>query len=147
MALIDLASSKSVWRGMKYYKQNKVTSFEANEDGTYEGKVAGSGGEDYLVHVDMEHPRKSTCNCPMANGKRVICKHIVAVSLCVDSSEADRFKNEKTIYASEEEERRAKRYSNLMSFAMKMSKEELREAYVELMLELEEIRYKEKYGK
>lgn len=147
MALIDLASNKSVWRGIEYYKQNKVTFFEVNKDGTYEGKVAGSGSEEYLVHVDMEHPRKSTCNCPMANGKRIICKHIVAVSLCVDSSEADRFKSEKTIYASEEEERRAKRYSNLMSFAMKMSKKELQEAYVELMIELERIRYKEKYGK
>ena len=147
MALIDLASNKSVWRGIEYYKQNKVTSFEVNKDGTYEGKVAGSGSEEYLVHVDMEHPRKSTCNCPMANGKNIICKHIVAVSLCADSSEADRFKSEKTIYASEEEERRAKRYSNLMSFAMKMSKKELQEAYVELMIELEEIRYKEKYGK
>lgn len=80
--------------------------------------MAGSGSEDYLVHVDREHPRKSTCKYPMANGKSIICKHIVAVSLCVDSSEVDRFKNEKTIYASEEEERRAKRYNNLMSFAM-----------------------------
>lgn len=83
----------------------------------------------------------------MSDGKHIFCKHIVAVSLCVDSSEADRFKSEKTIYASEEEERRAKRYSNLRSFAMKMSKKELREAYVERMIELEEIRYKEKYGK
>lgn len=147
MALIDLASNKSVWRGIEYYKQNKVTFFEVNKDGTYEGKVAGSGSEEYLIHVDMEHPRKSTCNCPVANGKHIICKHIVVVSLCVDSSEADRFKSEKTIYASEEEERLAKRYSNLMSFAMKMSKKELQEAYVELMIELERIRYKEKYGK
>ena len=52
----------------------------------------------------MEHPRKSTCDCPLANGKKIICKHIVAVSLCLDESEADRFKNEKTIYASEEDE-------------------------------------------
>lgn len=147
MALIDIASSKSVWRGMEYYKQNKVSSCTANDDGTYEGVVAGSGDENYSVHVDMEHPRKSTCNCPLANGKKVICKHIVAVSLCVDSSEAERFKNEKTIYASEEEERRAKKYDKYMSYAKCMSQRELREAYVELMIELEEIRLKEKYGK
>ncbi|MCF0127413.1 MAG: SWIM zinc finger family protein, partial [Pseudobutyrivibrio sp.] len=90
---------------------------------------------------------KSTCTCPLANGKMVICKHIVAVSLCVDDSEAERFKTEKTIYASEEEERRAKKYDKYMSFARSMSAKELREAYVELMIELDEYRQKEKYGK
>lgn len=147
MALIDIASSKSVWRGIEYFKQNKVISCTANDDGTYEGVVEGSGDERYVVHLDMEHPRKSTCNCPLANGKKIICKHIVAASLCVDSSEADRYKNEKTIYESEAEERRAKMYDKYMSFAKNMSTRELREAYVELMIELDEIRYKEKYGR
>lgn len=147
MALIDIASSKSVWRGMEYYKQNKVSSCEPNEDGTYEGTVLGSGADVYRVHLDMVHPRKSTCNCPLANGKKIICKHIVAVSLCVDASEADRFKNEKTIYASEEEERYAKKYDKYMSYAKSMSASELRKAYVDLMIELDEIRLKENYGK
>ena len=146
MGLIDIASSKSVWRGMEYYKQNKVLSYIVNEDGSCEGIVAGSGDGNYHVHVDMEHPRKSTCDCPLANGKKIICKHIVAVSLCLDESEADRFKKEKTIYASEEEERRAKKYEKYMGFARTMSPRELREAYVELMIELDEYRLKEKYG-
>ena len=115
--LIDIASSKSVWRGMEYYKQNKVLSYTVNEDGSCEGIVAGSGDGNYHVHVDMEHPRKSTCDCPLANGKKIICKHIVAVSLCLDESEADRFKNEKTIYASEEEERiRAKKHMKRLNW-------------------------------
>ena len=42
MGIIDIASSKSVWRGMDYYKQKKVLSCEENYDGTYEGDVAGS---------------------------------------------------------------------------------------------------------
>lgn len=147
MGVIDIASSKSVWRGLDYFKQNKVKSCEDNGDGTYGGSVAGSGKESYNVHLDMVHPRKSTCNCPLADGKRIICKHIVAVSFCVDSSEAERFKNIKTIYASEEEERPAKRHESYMRIAKYMSKEELREAYVEAMIELEEIRLKEKYGK
>ncbi|MDE7424793.1 MAG: SWIM zinc finger domain-containing protein [Lachnospiraceae bacterium] len=100
MALIDMASSKSVWRGMEYYKQNKVNSCEPKADGTYEGTVTGNVGDVYHVHLDMEHPKKSNCDCPMANGRKVICKHIVAVSMHVASSEADRFKNEKTIYGS-----------------------------------------------
>ena len=146
MGIIDIASSKSVWRGMDYYKQKKVLSCEENDDGTYEGDVAGSDNKKYHVHLDMIHPRKSKCNCPLANGKQIICKHIVAMSFCVDASEADRFKNEKTIYASEEEERRAKRYDSYMKMAKYMSKEELREAYVEAKIELEEVHRKEKYG-
>jgi uncharacterized Zn finger protein len=146
MGVIDIASRKSVWRGIDYYKQKKVLSFEENEDGTYEGDVAGSGDKNYHVHLDMTHPRKSRCNCPLADGKNVICKHIVAVSFCVDPSEADRFKNEKTIYASEEEERRAKRYDIYMRMSKNMSREELRKAYVEAMIELDELHRKEKYG-
>ncbi len=34
MGLIDIAGSKSVWRGMEYYKQNKVLSYTVNKDGT-----------------------------------------------------------------------------------------------------------------
>ena len=120
MGVIDIASSKSVWRGMEYYKQNKVLSYTVNEDGSCEGIVAGSGDGNYHVHVDMEHPRKSTCDCPLANGKKIICKHIVAVSLCLEK---------------------------YMGFARTMSPRELREAYVELMTELDEYRLKEKYGR
>ena len=147
MALIDIASRKSVWRGIEYYKQNMVKSCVQNEDGTYEGTVAGSGDEDYKVHLDLEHPRKSTCNCPLAYGKMIICKHIIAVSLCVDASEADRFKNEKTVFESEEDERRTKKYEKYLDFAKHMSKSELNRAYAELMVELDEVSYKEKYSK
>ena len=48
MALIDMASSKSVWRGIDYYNQGKVISWEQNEDGSYEAKVAGSEDGHYI---------------------------------------------------------------------------------------------------
>ena len=147
MAIIDIASSKSVWRGIEYYKEGKVSSYTRNEDGTYDGIVSGSEGEKYKVHVDLSHPRKSTCNCPLADGKKIICKHIVAVSLCVDDSEAERFKKEKTIYASEEEERRTKKYYKYLDIATHMPKSELCEAYAELMLEMDEMHYEKKYRK
>ena len=91
-------------------------------------------------HIHKNHWRKGY-------GKKIICKHIVAVSLCLDESEAERFKTEKTVYASEEEERKAKKYEKYMGFAKTMSPRELREAYVELMIELDEYRLKERYGK
>ncbi|MDD6827026.1 MAG: hypothetical protein PUE12_13125 [Oscillospiraceae bacterium] len=45
------------------------------------------------------------------------------------------------------DERRAKKYDKYMGFAKTMSSRELREAYVDLMIELDEYRLKEKYGK
>ncbi len=42
MGIIDLASNKAIWRGIDYYKQNRVVSCTMNEDGTYEGTVTGS---------------------------------------------------------------------------------------------------------
>ena len=47
----------------------------------YQGKVKGSGGAIYDVTIDTAHPRKSVCNCPFAEGRRVICKHMVALDL------------------------------------------------------------------
>ena len=29
--------------------------------------------------IDLEHPRSSTCTCPHAEGRKVICKHKVAL--------------------------------------------------------------------
>ena len=142
MGIIDLASHKSVWRGIEYYKQNKVRFCVENDDGTYEGEVRGSGKETYHVHLDMSHPRKSKCDCPLADGKMIICKHIVAVSLCVDESEAERFRIEKTVYTSEEDEWRSKRYDNYLSYAKSIPKSELCEAFAQMMVELDELKRK-----
>lgn len=38
MGLIELASGKSVWRGMDYYNEKKVISWEKTGDFTYDGK-------------------------------------------------------------------------------------------------------------
>ena len=143
--LLNDASYRSYWRGYEYFKEGRVKNIQRFDGTTYSAIV--SGCKDYHVKIDFAHPRKSTCDCPHAEGRRVVCKHIVAVSLCLDESEADRFKYEKTIYASEEEERRAKKYEKYMGFARTMSPRELREAYVELMIELDEYRLKEKYGR
>ena len=147
MGLLEISSSKSVWRGIEYYKKHKVLSFEQKEDGIYDGIVSGSGNEKYTVHVDTAHPRKSKCNCPLANGKSTICKHIVAVYIATDPKEEKRFRSEMTSFESEEDERHAKRYDNLMSWAKSMTPGQLREAYVETMIRLEDLERELKYGK
>ncbi len=144
MGLLEIAASKSVWRGIEYYNNHNVLSWEQTDDGIFDGIVKGSGDENYKVHVDSNHPRKSTCNCPLADGKKTICKHIVAVYVAANPEEESRFRSDLTPYASEEEERHAKRYQNLMSWARNMSPKELREAYVEAMIRLEDLEREKK---
>lgn len=62
MALLDLASGKSLWRGLDYYKEKRVKDWTRADDGTYDGTVQGS--ELYHVHMDIAHPKRSTCDCP-----------------------------------------------------------------------------------
>ncbi len=79
MGLLDLASGASVWRGYEYYKDGSVLLKKKITDHEYSGSLRGSGNKHYDVFIDIEHPRKSHCNCPHANGKRIICKHQVAL--------------------------------------------------------------------
>ena len=67
MGLINIASNNSTWRGLDYYKQNKVNAYKQISDHEYQGIVSGSNDEEYTVFMDIKHPKKSTCNCPHAN--------------------------------------------------------------------------------
>ena len=79
MGLIEIASGNSVWRGMDYYENHKVVSWNKSGNSTYEGVVSGSNGDSYNVYIDKLHPRKSVCNCSIAGGRRVLCKHMIAL--------------------------------------------------------------------
>lgn len=94
MGLIDIASGNSTWRGLDYYKENKVSEYKEVSQSEYEGIVIGSNNKSYNVFMDIEHPRKSKCNCPHAKDKRIICKHIVALYFTVFPDEVDKFLKE-----------------------------------------------------
>ena len=79
MGLIETASANSIWRGMDYYEARKVISWEKTGTFAYDGIVSGSEGNKYTVHIETNHPRRSTCNCPFAEGRRVVCKHMIAL--------------------------------------------------------------------
>ncbi len=85
MGLLDLASGASLWRGYEYYKAGRVRSWQSVSESAHEGMVQGSGDGCYTVAIDLAHPRKSSCSCPHADGKRIICKHKVALSFTVFS--------------------------------------------------------------
>ena len=104
MGLISVASSASAWRGYEYYKSKKVKSFKQISDYEYTGEVKGSD-DVYNVFLDTKHVRKSTCDCPHANGKRIICKHIVALYFEIFPKEAVNY-----LELVEENEREAEEY-------------------------------------
>ncbi len=128
MSIITSASGSSCWRGFDYYKCKKVRNVKKLNNNEYTSVV--SGNQDYDVYLNLEHPRKSTCNCPLANGKRIICKHIVATYFSVVPNSAKDFEEEQERLQQEYEEYEEKQYENVIKYLHKMSKKELIEELV-----------------
>ncbi len=105
MGLLECASGASVWRGYDYYKEKKVVALEEIEANIFSAKMSGNSGEPYSVEFHIDHPRKSKCNCPHADGKRIICKHNVAAYFTAIPDEAEKFYAEAMAYQEEEEKR------------------------------------------
>ena len=143
MGLIELASNNSFWRGVDYYKNNKVVSWKENCRDTYSGTVKGSNGKRYDVYVDVEHPRKSKCSCPFAKDKRVICKHMLALYFTAKPKALEDYWAEIEEYnrqLEEEEERLSIEHEQeLMKKAKSMSRSDLIEELVLAWLRIEEI--------
>ncbi|WP_278296961.1 SWIM zinc finger family protein [Butyrivibrio sp. ob235] len=60
--------------------------------------------------MDKEHPRKSSCTCPFAEGRRVICKHMIALYFTAEPKAAEDFLKQVEEWEKEEEEERRNRY-------------------------------------
>lgn len=92
MSILTSASSSSVSRGYDYYKHNKVSNVNQLNDHEFEGYVDGSLKNPYYVKIDIEHPRKSYCDCPHANGN-ITCKHMTALYFELFPDEADDYES------------------------------------------------------
>lgn len=136
MGLLEVASGKSLWRGMEYYNQNRVANIEQITDTTFSSKVIGSDENKYQVYIDIKHPKKSKCNCPFAEGRLVVCKHMVATYFTIFPEEAQRI-----IREAEEEQRREDEYNEIREYVYSLSKAELRELLLEYMVDEEELGY------
>ena len=141
MGLLECASGASVWRGYDYYKEKKVVSLEVTGENIYSATVAGSSSEPYSVELHIDHPRKSKCNCPHADGKRIICKHIVATYFTVLPKEAEKFYAEAMAYQEEEEKRQEEMSDKMIEYVSKMKKAELCQALLELLFDGPEWQY------
>ena len=67
MSVISSASGASCWRGLDYYKNNKIINLKKIND--YEYTSTAIGTNNYNIYLDVSHPRKSTCTCPLAMEK------------------------------------------------------------------------------
>ena len=140
MGLIELASANSVWRGMDYYEKKKVVSWKPSGDASYDGQVAGSNNRVYSVHIDKVHPRKSVCNCPFAAGRRVVCKHMIALYFTAEPNAVGNFMKQVEEWEKEEEERERQHYIDLKNYVNSLSKNELQQELYNALVELEDIR-------
>ena len=129
MGLIEMASGSSVWRGMDYYERKMVCSWKKSGEEAYDGVVSGSEGNKYSVHIDKVHPRKSSCNCPFAEGRRVICKHMIALLFTAEPKTAEDFLRQVEKWEQEEKERERLHYKELREYVNSLSKKELQERF------------------
>ncbi len=138
MSILSIASNASAWRGYEYFGGKRVLSWKQTGEHEFEGEVAGSEKEPYHVVIDTEHPKKSTCNCPHAEGKKIVCKHKIALFFTVFPKEADRYIAEIEEYEREEEAREQEHYDQIVKYVKSLSKEELRIALINALVEAEE---------
>jgi hypothetical protein len=64
-------------RGLKYFKNGHVTSFEELSPGEFEAIVEGT--EDYTVNLTIHNNNITDCSCTCPYDYGSVCKHIMAV--------------------------------------------------------------------
>ena len=135
MGMIECTSGASLWRGYDYYKENKVKNLIETSPGIFSANVEGNSDKPYIVEIDIAHPRKSKCNCPHADGKRIVCKHMMAVYFAVFPEEAQRIYNEAIEYQEQEDKRAEELYEKVRQHVWKMKKNEAQQALLELIFD------------
>ena len=133
MGLIDLASSNSLWRGVDYYQSKNVKKIKKISDDEYNSIVSGT--EEYIVHIDINHPRKSTCTCPFAAGRRVICKHMVATFFTIYPEEAERIIKEEQEYEEVEERLFEEHLEEVKEYVNGLTDDEVRAALIDKLMD------------
>ena len=138
MKVVNLASEKSAWRGYEYYKDGKVISYERIADNMYQGKVRGSDDAVYSVTLNIVHPRSSSCDCPLANGKQIVCKHLVALYFAIYPQDAVEYKKQVDQAQAEYEAWLEGVPERVEKYVRKLSKAELQEQLLDILFNSED---------
>ena len=133
MGLMNMASGASLWRGYEYYQSKKVQAIEQIDETQFHGSVAGSRGNIYDVFINTAHPRKSLCNCPHANGRRIICKHMIALYFTSFPQEAEEYYKKVIAYEEEQEQLAEETQDRLIQCIKGMRKAQLQEILIQLL--------------
>ena len=133
MGILECASRASVWKGFDCYAQEKVLRLDEIGEDLFRAEVSGSEDNVYEVELNIRHPRKSKCTCPRANGKRVVCKHIVATYFVVCPEEADRLIAETMAATDGEMQRQEAQYRKVCQYIRGMDQNALQEALLALL--------------
>lgn len=149
MKLLNLASNKSFWRGIDCYHEKKVKHWIQTDIDHIKGEVIGSEGKVYDVSIATSHPKQSTCNCAFADGRRVICKHMVALYLEAFPEKEDEMmkyiENQNHQYELDMEQEKNERRCQITKYVKSLKKEELQRILLERMIDEMEASYERRY--
>ncbi len=135
MGLLECASGASAWRGYDYYLERRVTDLEKICDDVFTATVTGGEKTAYRVEVHLEHPRRSKCTCPHADGRRIVCKHIVAAYFAALPQEAEKFYADAMQLREETEKWQEELADRLIAYVRKMQENEAKQALLQLLLD------------
>lgn len=82
----------------------------------------------------------SNCNCPFAAGRRVICKHMIALYFTAEPTVVDEFLKKVEEWEKEKEEEERQHFEELREYVNSLSKVELQEQLYNALVELEDRR-------
>lgn len=139
MGILSIASAASLYRGYGYFVDKRVIKSEQIGESQFKGIVAGSNGNKYDVIIDIEHPRKgSSCTCPHANGRQIICKHMIALYFTEFPNEAEEYREYMEAERRDAEMEReivASQIDILEQTIDGMSKSELKDALADILMQ------------
>lgn len=133
MSLLTASSMESRWRGYEYFKNKRVSNLECLENARFRAAVSGSRKEPYMITIDLEHVRQSSCNCPHAAGRRIICKHMVAVFFAAFPEEAEKYYADILKAEEEWENNQSELADKLVKYVQGLKKHEAQELLLEVL--------------
>ncbi len=133
MSLLSSSSTESLWRGYEYFKNKKVRKLEQLGDMRFQSIVSGNGKTPYTVVIDLEHVRQSSCTCPHAAGRRVICKHMVATFFAAFPEEAEKYYADVLKAEEEWEKYQEKLADKLVKYVRSLKKKETQDKLLEVL--------------
>lgn len=137
MEIYRSASLQSQFRGLDYFKEKKVICFKKINDSEYNGQVKGNN-KIYDVFINIEHPKKySHCNCPLAEGKKIICKHMIALYFEIFPEKAKQFLKEIDEHNKKVDEYQRELEIKLQNYIKHMDRKELEDSLLDCLYQVE----------